>query len=97
MSGCIVCGESAFENLNRYTTGGVQVTLCLKCHRRLLEQAPVRPPLIWTPPDDLELMARAMLEEADLLSVMAQTRWLFAHMLLERVRKEAPEQSADQT
>jgi hypothetical protein len=87
---CIVCGQSDMERLTRHRVAGVSITLCQQCYRRLTATAapPVAP--IWTPPDDLESIARALLAEADFLSLLAQSRTVLAHVLIDRVRREAP-------
>lgn len=92
---CIIDGESDPERLQRHRVGGIEVTLCRRCHRKLIERS-TRPPCpIWTPPDDLELIGRALLAEADLLSLLAQSRWVLAHALIDRVRREAPHDDPD--
>jgi hypothetical protein len=92
-SACIICGHFDLDQIERHLIGGVEVRLCRQCYREMIERTKPPPCPIWTPPDDLETIACALLAEADLLSMMAQSRWVFAHALIERVRKEAPDQT----
>jgi hypothetical protein len=94
---CIICGQSDPEQLEQHCIAGLTVTLCRPCHQDLIVRCarPFSP--IWTPPDDRELIAHALLAEADFLSTLAQSRWVFAHALIDRVRKEAPDDSEDGT
>lgn len=92
---CIVDGESNPERLQRHCVGGIEVTLCRRCHRDLIYRSTPPPRPIWAPPDDLESIGRALLAEADLLSLLAQSRWVFAHALIDRVRREAPHGDPD--
>jgi hypothetical protein len=43
------------------------------------------------------LIGRVLLEEADVLSLLAQSRWMLGHALLDRVRKDAPDMSEEST
>lgn len=93
---CIVCGQFNPEQLERHWVAGFGVSLCQRCKQLLIElSAPPFSP-IWAPPDNLELIAHALLAEAALLGAMAQSRRIFAHVLIDRVRKEAPDQSGSQ-
>jgi len=94
---CIIDGEANPERLERHCVGGIEVTLCQRCYRELLERSAPRSSPIWTPSDDLESIGRALLAEADLLSMLAQSRWVFGHALIDRVRKEAPDDNEDGT
>ena len=94
---CVMDGESNPACLKRHSIGGFEVTLCRRCYLRLVERRthPLLP--IWAPPDDLELIGRVLLEEADVLSLLAQSRWMLGHALLDRVRKDAPDMSEEST
>ena len=87
---CLICGQSAPGHIEQHDVAGLRVALCRRCYGRLIARATPLPEAIWTPPDNLESIARAMLAEADLLSMMAQSRWLLAHVLIDRVRRDAP-------
>ncbi|HEV2550417.1 MAG TPA: hypothetical protein VGU20_24100 [Stellaceae bacterium] len=88
---CIFCGEDDPTCLEFHNISGLQITLCRRCRRRLAERASIPPDPIWTPLDDLESVAGALLAEADFLSTLAQSRWVLAHALIDRVRREAPD------
>ena len=70
------------EDLQQHRVGGIEVTLCRRCHGELIECRTQPPEPIWIPPDDLELIARALLAEADLLSMLAQSRWVSGKLRL---------------
>jgi hypothetical protein len=87
---CLICGCAEPNRLSRHSVAGLRVALCQPCCQDLRDRS--IPPLtaIWEPPDKLESIAQALLAEADLLSLLAQSRWVIAHALLDRVRREAP-------
>jgi hypothetical protein len=87
---CLICGCAEPNRLSRHSVAGLSVTLCQPCCQDLRDRS--IPPLaaIWEPPDNLESIAQALLAEADLLSLLAQSRWVIAHALLDRVRREGP-------
>lgn len=88
---CILCGEADCPcELEFHSVGGYRILLCRRCFRRLCGRA--SPRFIWNPPDELEIIAHVLLGQADLFSLLAQTHWKFGHMLLDRVRREAPDE-----
>lgn len=87
---CIVCGETDPSELEFHSIGGYRILLCRKCFGRLCARA--SPRFIWDPPDELEVIAHAVLGQADLLAMLAQAHSKFGHMLLDRVRREAPDE-----
>lgn len=76
--------------------GGATVVLCSRCFRRLALAMRTNPASVWIPPDEIEVVAHALLAEADLLAMLAQSRWQFGQMLIDRVRREAPDQAPDE-
>jgi hypothetical protein len=87
---CLICGRTDRAHLKQHAVAGIRVPLCHGCHSELIRRTTASPAQIWCPPDSLESIARALLAEADLLSLMAQSRWLLAHVLIDRVRRDAP-------
>src|SRR5690348_7811103 len=87
---CVICGMHDPEQREQQKVAGLHVFLCRKCHQALAERTRPSAAPIWTPPDTLESIARALIAEADLLSLMAQSRWLLAHALIDRVKADAP-------
>lgn len=90
---CIVDGEDDPACLEIHSVGGIEVAICRRCYRDLVDRITPLPSSIWTPPDSLESIARLLLAGADLLSMVAQSRWLLAHVLIDRVRREAPNEN----
>lgn len=76
--------------------GGATVILCRKCFRRLTLALRVNPAPSWIPPDELEVIGHALVAEADLLAMLAQSRWQFGRILIDRVRREVPDQAPDE-
>ena len=93
---CVIDGETDPHELEAHHIGGATVILCRKCFRRLALALRVNPSPIWIPPDELEVIGHALLAEADLLAMLAQSRWQFGQMLIERVRREAPDQEPNE-
>jgi hypothetical protein len=87
---CTICGQPDRERLRTHAVAGIQVMLCHRCRGELIRRTTPAPQQIWTPPDSLESIARALMAEADLLSLMAQSRWLMAYALIDRVRRDEP-------
>lgn len=86
---CVICRRMTKQR--HQAAAGLFVGLCGRCRRNFFVCRAAPLPPIWTPPDELECIARSLLAEADLLSLMAQSRWLMAHALIERVEREAPQ------
>lgn len=89
---CTICGQSDRGSLRSHAVAGIQVMLCHRCHGELIRRTTPAPEQIWTPPDSLESIARALLAEADLFSLIAQSRWLIAYALIDRVRRDEPKE-----
>jgi len=92
---CLMCGATDPRELAAHHIGGATVILCRKCFRRLALALRVNPSPIWIPPDEIEVIGHALLAEADLLAMLAQSRWQFGQMLIDRVRREAPNEEPD--
>ena len=93
---CVIDGETDPHVLEAHRIAGVTVVLCRKCFRQLALALRVNPTPVWDPPDTLEIIGHALLAEADLLATLAQSRWQFGRMLIDRVRREAPTQEPDE-
>ena len=89
---CAICGETAIGVIEFHHVGGVRVALCCCCHRKLLASAENPPSFVWDPPDELETVGHALLAEGDLLAIIAQTLTEFGHVLINRVKKEVPDE-----
>ena len=92
---CVIDGETDPRELAVHRIGGATVVLCRKCFRRLALAMRTNPPPVWIPPDELEVIGHALLAEADLLATLAQSRSLFGQMLINRVKRDAPDQAPD--
>lgn len=89
---CAICGETAISVIEFHRVGGVRVALCCRCYRRLFASAKKPPSFVWDPPDELEKVGHALLAGADLLAIVAQTLTEFGHVLINRVKKDAPDE-----
>jgi hypothetical protein len=90
ISACVIDGVTDPGELEFHNIGGVRIALCHRCYRKLVERSRAGPPKIWEPPDELERVGHALIAEADFLVMLAQERRQFGHMLIDRVRREAP-------
>lgn len=93
---CVICGEMQSLTVDAHRIGGATVTLCHKCFRRLASALRAKPSPTWFPPDELEVIGHALLAEADLLTTLAQSRQQFGQMLIDRVRRDAPDQTPEE-
>lgn len=82
---CVVCGKRHRHRL-QFRCIGQGVFVCRACHRKFRAAKYKHPKPIWTPPDELERIGRALLAEADLFEMLLNTRRKFGHALIERSR-----------
>ena len=92
---CFICGERnpiCFQShhLSGQRFGEEQKHICLNCHAILTRLQLDHPKPIWDPPDELERLAHALLNEADLFLVLSKVRRKQGLMLIERVRSDVP-------
>jgi hypothetical protein len=93
---CSICGEDNPFCLEKHEPGGHKhsdlfVIICRNCHRKLEDARRDHLPGIWTPPDPVECLSRALQGEADLFDRLAMKRRTDARMLHELSRKDAIE------
>jgi transcription elongation factor Elf1 len=93
---CMICGENNPFCLERHEPGGrkhseLSVIICRNCHRKLEDDRRDHFPPIWSPPDPLECLSRALAGEADMFQRLAAKRRTDARMLNELSRKGAIE------
>jgi hypothetical protein len=91
---CAICGESDYSCLELHEPGGrkhsnLSGIFCRNCHRKLENARRDRLPPIWTPPDPLERLSKALQGEADLLELLAMKRREDAQMLHDLSAKAA--------
>jgi hypothetical protein len=91
---CVIDGEADPRVLEFHYIGDARIVLCRNCYGKLLD-APRERKAIWDPPDELEIIAHALLGEADFLAMLACSRRKFAQLLIDRVRREAPSDGED--
>jgi hypothetical protein len=101
---CVICGEDNPFCLELHELGGrkhsdFSVIICRNCHRKLEDDRCDHFPPIWTPPDPLECLSRALMGEADMFLRLADKRRADARMLNELSRKGAiePDGENDET
>jgi hypothetical protein len=98
---CSICGEDNPFCLEKHEPGGrkhsdLHVIICRNCHRKLEDARRDHLPSIWTPPDPVESLSRALQGEADLFERLAKKRRKDARMLHELSRKDAIEPDGDE-
>lgn len=93
---CAICGETAIGVIEFHHVGCLHIALCRNCYRKLLASAKKPPGFVWDPPDELEKVGHALLAEADLLSIVAQMLTEFGHVLINRVKNDAPDEPGDE-
>lgn len=91
---CAICGEDDPFCLEKHEPGGrkysdLSVIICRNCHRKLEEGRGDHLPAIWTPPDSVERLSKALQGEADLFERLAKKRREDARMLHGLSRKDA--------
>ncbi len=91
---CVICGENNPFCLEKHEPGGrkhndFSVIICRNCHRKLEDDRRDHFPPIWTPPDPIERLSKALAGEADMFVRLAEKRRADARMLNELSRKEA--------
>jgi len=96
MPACVICGEDNPFCLELHEPGGrkyseFSVPVCRNCHRKLEDDRRDHFPPIWTPPDPLERLSRALMGEADMFLRLAEKRRADAMMLNELSRRDAIE------
>lgn len=97
---CSICGEDNPFCLEKHEPGGRKhsdlcVIICRNCHRKLEDDRRSHLPPIWTPPDPVECLSKALQGEADLFERLAKKRRADAHMLHELSRKDVIESDGD--
>lgn len=93
---CVIDGETNLSELAVHRIGGATIVLCRNCFDQLRRMLGAKAGPIWIPPDELEVIGHALLAEADLLVTLAQSRQQFGQMLIDRVRREVPDQTPDE-
>jgi len=93
---CSICGEDNPFCLEKHEPGGrkhsdLSVIICRNCHRKLEDARRDHLPPIWTPPDPVESLSKALQGEADLFERRAKKRRQDARMLHELSLKEVIE------
>jgi hypothetical protein len=86
---CVICGENDPLVLELHHTegqkfGNTLVPVCRNCHRKLSDLQKNHPEKISDPPDELEIIAHALLGRADFAEILAAQDRKFAQQLLER-------------
>ncbi|MGA7711198.1 MAG: hypothetical protein WCA81_04800 [Rhizomicrobium sp.] len=102
MPACVICGEDNPFCLELHEPGGrknsdFSVIICRNCHRKLEDDRRDHFPTIWTPPDPIERLSKALMGEADMFQRLAQKRRADARMLHELSRKDVIEPDGDNT
>ena len=97
---CARCGNDSPFCLEKHEPGGrkysdLYVILCRNCHRELEDGRRDHLPPIWTPPDPVESLSKAMQGEADLFERLAKKRREDARMLHELSRRDIIEPDGD--
>jgi hypothetical protein len=93
---CSICGEDNPFCLERHEPGGrkhsnLSVIICRNCHRKVEDARRDHLPPIWTPPDAVESLSKALQGEADLFERLAKKRRQDARMLHELSFKDVIE------
>lgn len=93
---CSICGEDNPFCLEKHEPGGrkhsdLYIIICRNCHRKLEDDRRDHLLPIWTPPDPLECLSKALQGEADLFDRLAKKRRVDARLLHELSRKGAIE------
>ena len=96
MPACVICGEDNPFCLELHEPGGrkhseFNVIICRNCHRKLEDDRRDHFPPIWTPPDPVERLSKALIGEADMFLRLERKRRADAQMLHELTHKDAIE------
>ena len=92
---CVIDGETDPRILELHRIGDAHVMLCRNCYVRLLDVLRTQPARIWEPPDELEKIGQALIAEADLFVRLAASHREFGQLLIDRVRRESPNDPGD--
>jgi len=94
---CVIDGETDTRVLELHRIGDAHVMLCRNCYVRLLDVLRTKPTRIWEPPDELEKIGQALIAEADLFTRLAASHREFGQLLIDRVRRESPNDPDNRT
>jgi hypothetical protein len=91
---CVVCGEQRPNRLESHHVDGRRYgkktgSICKNHHSDITDERDQLPP-IFDPPDPLERIANALLNEAALYKVLSEERQTQGEWLLEQVKKSVP-------
>jgi hypothetical protein len=97
---CSICGEDNPFCLERHEPGGrkhsnLYIIICRNCHRKLEDDRRDHFSPIWTTPEPVESLSKALQGEADLFERLAKKRREDARMLHELSRRDIIEPDGD--